>query len=213
VVVGSKNSAAEAALDLYRHGARVTLVARAGAISERVKYWIKPDLENRIRDGAIRAHFNSRVVDIGVQTVTIEGPAHGQGSEIPRPHPGPSPHAGRVAEGPERLESELRPRVEEDMRADRRGPIEATLPVDAVFALIGYEPDFSLLERCGIRLEGEARIPVHDPETLESNVPGLYLAGAILSGKETGRIFIENSRHHALQIARSIAERIPAIHA
>ena len=87
------------------------------------------------------------------------------------------------------------------------------LPSDAVFALIGYEPDFSLLERCGVRLEGEKRVPAHDPETLESNVPGLYLAGAILTGTETGRIFIENSRHHAAQIARAIAHRVSASHA
>ncbi len=87
------------------------------------------------------------------------------------------------------------------------------IPADAVFALIGYEPDFALLERCGVRLEGEQRVPAYDPETLESNVPGLYLAGAILTGTETGRIFIENSRHHASRIARAIAHRIPASHA
>ena len=166
VVVGSRNGAAEAALDLYRHGARVTLVARAGAISEKVKYWIKPDLENRIREGAIRALFHSRVREIAEDFVRVESP---------------------------------------------KG--ELSLPADAVFALIGYEPDFALLERCGVRLEGEKRIPAHDLETFESNVPGLYLAGALLSGVETGRIFIENSRHHASAIARAIAERIPAAHA
>jgi thioredoxin reductase (NADPH) len=160
VVVGSKNSAAEAALDLYRHGARVTLVARGPAISERVKYWIKPDLENRIRAGAIRAHFSTRIVAITADAVRIEGPD---------------------------------------------GPRE--VPADAVFPLIGYEPDFALFERCGIRLEGDRRVPAHDPETLESNVPGLYLAGAILGGSEIGRIFIENGRHHAGTIASSIERR------
>ncbi|HSS44089.1 MAG TPA: YpdA family putative bacillithiol disulfide reductase [Thermoanaerobaculia bacterium] len=160
VVVGGKNSAAEAALDLYRHGARVTLVVRGVAISERVKYWIKPDLENRIRAGKIRAFFQTRVLEITPDVVEV-----------------------------------LTPEGEEAIRAD------------AVFPLIGYEPDFALLEHCGVRLEGERRVPAHDPETLESNVPHLYLAGAILGGTEVGRIFIENSRDHAGRIASAIEKR------
>ena len=166
VVVGGKNSAAEAALDLYRHGARVTLVHRGEALSPRVKYWIKPDLENRIAAGAIRAFFRSRVAAIEADAVRLETPAG-----------------------------------------------EAIVPADAVFPLIGYEPDFAHFERCGIRLEGEARIPAHDPETLESNVPNLYLAGAMLGGRDIGRIFIENSRHHAARIARSIAARLQPVSA
>jgi thioredoxin reductase (NADPH) len=161
LVVGGRNSAAEAALDLYRHGARTTLVVRGPAISERVKYWIRPDLENRIRAGAIRALFHSRVVEIRESEVRIRGP---------------------------------------------RG--ETVAPAQAVFALIGYEPDFGLMERCGVRLEGERRVPSYDLETLESNVPGLYLAGAMLSGADTGKIFIENSRHHAGLIARAISRRL-----
>jgi thioredoxin reductase (NADPH) len=160
VVVGGKNSAAEAALDLFRHGARVTLVHRGPSLSEKVKYWIRPDLENRIAAGRIRALFGSRIASISSETVRVATP---DGEEV--------------------------------------------LPAEAVFPLIGYEPDFALLERCGVRLEGPARIPVHDAETLESNVPGLYLAGAILTGRETGRIFIENSRHHAGSIADAIAGR------
>ena len=163
VVVGGKNSAAEAALDLYRHGARVTLVHRGDALSERVKYWIKPDLENRIASGAIRALFASRVLAISPDSVRVQTP-----------------------------------RGEEAVRAE------------AVFPLIGYQPDFALFERCGIRLEGEARVPAHDPETLESNVPDLYVAGAILGGREIGRIFIENSRHHAERIAAAIGRRVNA---
>jgi thioredoxin reductase (NADPH) len=161
VVVGSKNSAAEAALDLYRHGAQVTLVARGPAISERVKYWIKPDLENRIRAGKIRALFQTRILEISANAVLVEGPAGKQ-----------------------------------------------SLHADAVLPLIGYEPDFAFFERCGILLEGPNRIPSHDLETLESNVPNLYLAGAILGGTEVGRIFIENSRHHAALIAHSIESRL-----
>jgi len=166
VVVGGKNSAAEAALDLYRHGARVTLVHRGEALSPRVKYWIKPDLENRIASRAIRAFFRCRIAAIEADAVRIETP-----------------------EG------------------------DAIVPADAVFPLIGYEPDFALFERCGIRLEGEARIPAHDPETLESNVPNLYLAGAMLGGRDIGRIFVENSRHHAARIARSIAARLQPVSA
>jgi thioredoxin reductase (NADPH) len=160
VVVGGKNSAAEAALDLYRHGARVTLVHRGANLHERVKYWIRPDLENRIAAGAIRALFSSHVASIETDRCRVATP---------------------------------------------RG--EIAVPADAVFPLIGYEPDFALFERCGIRLEGERKVPAHDPETLESNVPDVYLAGAILGGREVGRIFIENSRHHAARIAESIARR------
>jgi thioredoxin reductase (NADPH) len=161
VVIGGKNSASEAALDLYRHGARVMLIVRGPAISERVKYWIKPDLENRIHAGAIRAIFRAKVLEITPDSVRVESPA---GPESPR--------------------------------------------ADAVFPLIGYEPDFTLFERCGIRLEGPQRVPAHDPNTLESNVPDLYLAGAILGGTEVGHIFIENSRHHAALIAGAIEGRL-----
>ncbi len=160
VVVGGKNSAAEAALDLYRHGARVTLVHRGESLHDRVKYWIRPDLENRIAAGAIRALFDSCVIAI-----------------------------------------------EEDLCRVATPGGETVVPADAVFPLIGYQPDFALLERCGIRLDGDRRVPAHDPETLESNVPNLYLAGAILGGTEVGRIFIENSRHHAARIAESIQGR------
>lgn len=161
VVIGGKNSAAEAALDLYRHGARVTLLVRGAAISDRVKYWIKPDLENRIRAGAIRALFGVRIVEITPGLVRLETPA-----------------------GPD------------------------SVPAEVVFPLIGYEPDFGLLARCGVRLEGPQRVPAHDPATLESNVPNLYLAGAILGGTEIGHIFIENSRHHAVWIAGAIEKRL-----
>ncbi len=167
VVVGGRNSASEAALDLYRHGASVTLVVRGRAISDRVKYWIKPDLENRIRAGSIAAWFDTRVLEVEAHAVRLATPAG-----------------------------------------------ERTIATDAVFPLIGYEPDFAFLERCGIRLEGECRAPAHDPATLESNVPGIYLAGALLGGAEIGRIFIENSRHHAAMIADAIAgrgRRTPAV--
>jgi thioredoxin reductase (NADPH) len=162
VVVGGKNSASEAALDLYRHGAKVTLVVRGPALSERVKYWIKPDLENRIKEGAVRGLFSTRVCEITPDGMVVEGP---EGRQI--------------------------------------------LAAEAIFPLVGYEPDYPLFARCGIALEGEMGIPSHDPDTLESNVPGLYLAGALLGGRELGRIFIENTRHHAGRIADAIARRLP----
>jgi thioredoxin reductase (NADPH) len=157
IVIGSKNSAAEAALDLFRHGARVTIVARGAAISERVKYWLRPDLENRIAAGEIAALFRSRLVVVTPAGARVETPA---------------------------------------------GIIE--LRADAIFSMIGYEPDFAFLEVCGVTLEGSDRIPTHNPATLESNVPGLYLAGSVLTGRNTGQIFIENSRGHAGRIAEAI---------
>jgi thioredoxin reductase (NADPH) len=164
-VIGGKNSASEASLDLYRHGARVTLLVRGPGLSERVKYWIKPDLENRIRAGAIRAIFSVRVIEITPEIVRFETAECG----------------------------------------------EESVQAEAVFPLIGYDPDFALFERCGIRLEGPQKIPAHDPETLESNVPNLYMAGAILGGTEIGQIFIENSRHHAARIAGAIERRLGCV--
>ncbi len=158
VVIGGKNSAAIAALELWRHGARVTLVHRHGEIHRHVKYWIKPDIENRIKNGEIRAFFHSRVVEITPDTVLIETPG---GREI--------------------------------------------LPNHFVFALTGYRPDFDFLEGMGVRFEGADRLPVCNPDTLESNVPGIYLAGVIVAGSRTNEIFIENGRFHGKQIAKALA--------
>ena len=160
VVIGGKNSAAIAALELWRHGARVTLVHRDAELHRHVKYWIKPDIENRIKNGEIRAYFDTRVVRITPDTVEIETP-----------------------EGRE------------------------TLRNDFVFALTGYHPDFAFLEGLGVRFEGPDRLPVCDAETLESNVPGIYLAGVIVAGSRTNEIFIENGRFHGRQIARALASK------
>jgi thioredoxin reductase (NADPH) len=160
VVIGGKNSAAIAALELWRSGARVTLVYRGPGIPPHVKYWIKPDIENRIKDGEIKAYFSSQVVEITPDAVVVDTPA------------------GRE-----------------------------TLPNDFVFAMTGYHPDFAFLERMGVRFEGEDRLPVCDPETLESNVPGIYLAGVIVAGSRTSEIFIENGRFHGKQIAASLAAK------
>lgn len=161
-VIGGKNSAAIAALELWRHGARVTLIHRGAGMHPHVKYWIKPDIENRIKNGEIKGFFQSRVAEITPDTVVVETPT---GTE--------------------------------------------TLPNDFVFAMTGYHPDFSFLERMGVRFEGPDRLPICNPETLESNVPGIYLAGVIVAGSRTNEIFIENGRFHGRQIAASLLTRLP----
>jgi thioredoxin reductase (NADPH) len=161
VVIGGKNSAAIAALELWRSGARVTLVYRGSGVQPHVKYWIKPDIENRIKNGEVKAYFDSNVVEITPDTVVMETPD---------------------------------------------GPM--TLKNDFVFAMTGYHPDFDFLERLGVRFEGDDRLPVCDPETLESNVPGIYLAGVIVAGSRTSEIFIENGRFHGRQIAAALASKL-----
>lgn len=158
VVIGGKNSAAIAALELWRHGARVTLVHRGTEMHRHVKYWIKPDIENRIKHGEINAFFRSQVLEITPDKVLLETP-----------------------EGRE------------------------TIKNDFVFALTGYHPDFEFLERLGITCQGADRLPVCHQETLESNVPGVYLAGVIVAGSRTNEIFIENGRFHGRQIAAALA--------
>jgi thioredoxin reductase (NADPH) len=158
VVVGGKNSAAIAALELHRAGARVTLVHRGRALSDSIKYWIRPDIENRIKEGAIAARLDTRVLEIAEESVLVEGP-EGQGR----------------------------------------------IPAEAVFVLTGYHPDTSLLEGAGARVDPLTLVPEHDPETLQTNVRGLYVAGALASGRHTSRIFIENGRFHGEAIVRSIA--------
>lgn len=158
VVIGGKNSAAIAALDLWRHGARVTLVHRGAEMHRHVKYWILPDINNRIKNGEITAYFSSSVVRITEDDVTLATP-----------------------EG------------------------ERTLPNQFVFALTGYQPDFKFLEALGVRLdEANDRCPACDPATLESNVPGIYLAGVVIAGERTNEIFIENGRFHGKQIATDL---------
>ena len=163
VVIGGKNSAAIVALELWRSGDRVTLVYRGPGIQPHVKYWIKPDIENRIKNGEIKAHFESKVVEITPDAVVLETP---EGS--------------------------------------------LTLKNDFVFAMTGYHPDFSFLESLGVRFEGEDRLPVCDPVTLESNVAGIYLAGVIVAGSRTNEIFIENGRFHGRQIAAALAANLKA---
>ncbi len=158
VVIGGKNSAAETALDLFRGGARVTLVHRDAEMGKSLKYWVKPDIENRIKAGEIRALFRSHVTRIEPHQVWVKN----SGDEQP-------------------------------------------VPAAQVFAMTGYHPDFEFLESLGIRLDPKTRKPQVNPESLESNVPGIYLAGVIVGGMHTGEIFIENGRFHGKQIIAAIA--------
>jgi thioredoxin reductase (NADPH) len=158
VVVGGKNSAAIAALELHWTGARVTLVHRGRSISDRVKYWIKPNIDNRIASGEIRAYFQSTVKEILPQSVVLDTP-----------------------EG------------------------EITLANDFLFALTGYRPDLEFLAALGIQLDPSSQRPRTDSETLESDRPGIYLAGVIVAGMHTNEIFIENGRFHGKKIAEAIA--------
>jgi thioredoxin reductase (NADPH) len=157
-VIGAKNSAAIAALELWWTGARVTLIHRGPRISDRVKYWIRPNIENRIKNGEIPAYFHSHVTEIRQDSICVATP---QG--------------------------------------------EVTLKNDFVFALIGYRPDLQFLNSVGITLEPETQRPRTNPETLESECPGVYLAGVIVAGMHTNEIFIENGRLHGRLIAESIA--------
>ncbi len=162
VVIGGKNSAAIAALDLWRHGAKVTLVHRGEAMHRHVKYWILPDINNRVKNGEVTAYFGSTVERVTEDEVVLSTP---------------------------------------------QGPV--TIANDFVFALTGYHPDFAFIERLGVRLdEANDRCPVCDPNSLESNVPGIYLAGVIVAGERTNEIFIENGRFHGKQIADSLRSRM-----
>jgi thioredoxin reductase (NADPH) len=161
LVVGAKNSAAIAALELFWTGARVTMLHRGSKISDRVKYWIKPNIENRIKSGEVTAYFNSRLIEIHPRSVEIESPE------------------GRK-----------------------------TLKNDFVFAMTGYRPDLEFLESLGIRLEPQSQKPRTNPETLESDRPGIFLAGVIVAGMHTNEIFIENGRFHGKQIASAIADSL-----
>jgi thioredoxin reductase (NADPH) len=157
VVIGAKNSAAEAALDLFRAGVRVTLAHRGAGLGASLKYWVRPDIENRIRAGEIQALFSTCVTRFEPGAVRVQSDGH-----------------------------------------------EAVLEADQVFAMTGYHPDFDFLVQLGIELGPEARRPRLDPQTLESNVPGIYLAGVLIGGEKTGEIFIENGRFHGKKIAAAL---------
>ncbi len=168
VVVGGGNSAVKVALDLWRNGARVTLVHRRQQLKKTIKYWLRPDIENRIAEGSITAHFETRVRAF-----------------LP------------AADG-------SRPRlVLECAGVSRR------MEVDAVYLQIGYLPFVGLLRAAGVAIDEHTLRPTFNPDTCETNVAGLYVAGTIQAGIDTGKIFIENSRHHGAQIVQHLGPREP----
>jgi thioredoxin reductase (NADPH) len=163
VVIGGKNSAVEAALQLYRAGARVTLVYRGAALKPSVKYWLRPDFENRVKAGEIKARFGSEVLRIEPEGVVIRN----------------------VGGGEERLHA------------------------DRVYALIGFQPDFALFRKIGIELDDDGR-PTINPATLETNIPGVYMAGSIVAGTRISEVFIENGRYDGEKIFGNPTERAEA---
>jgi thioredoxin reductase (NADPH) len=191
VIVGGKNSAAIAALELFRGGAHVTLVHRRPTLSDRIKYWIRPDIDNRIKEGSIAARFNTCVKEIRPTSVVVTSATS---EERPRPEPGAGGEPGGAGTPSERERGWGAANGEEE------------LPADAVLLLTGYHPDFDLLGGAGVAL-GPNRAPVFDPETLETNVPGLFVAGGMVGGLDTGAIFIENGRFHGDKIVKAITDR------
>ena len=161
-VIGGANSAADAALDLYRHGADVTLIHRDHELGRNIKYWVRPDIENRIKEGSIRAMFETMVREIAEDWIRVETKA-GESRQLEN---------------------------------------------DFVFALTGYHPDFDFIKSAGVEIDPETRRPVCNARTLESNVPGLYLAGVIIAGYETNEIFIENGRFHGKQVITDIRTKL-----
>jgi len=161
VVVGSSNSSVDAALEIYRKGGEVTMIIRKPEIGERVKYWVRPDIVNRIEEGSIKAYFNSELLEIRENEVIIETP-----------------------DGKKTLEN------------------------DFVLLLTGYRPNFKFLVELGVNIsDDERKIPHYNQESMETNVPGIYLAGVICGGMETHKWFIENSRIHAGMIIRDIVSK------
>ena len=166
VIVGGKNSAAEAALDLYKAGALVTLIHRRAALGQSIKYWVRPNIENRIAEGSIAARFDTRVVEIRPGEVVVD------------------------TEG-----------------------AQDTLRADAVFLLTGYRTDTTLMRQAGVHIAPDTFIPEHDPETFETTVSGLYIAGTALTGIYSGRIFIENGRFHGEVVIDQIRRRLARVEA
>jgi thioredoxin reductase (NADPH) len=180
VIVGGGNSAAESALEMFRAGAHVTLVHRAPALKSTIKYWVRPDIENRIKEGSIAGRLGYIVKEIRPTSVVLAR-CGSQGSD------GSDRSDGLGGSG-------------------GLGP-EEELPADAVYLLTGYRADSALLVSAGVTLT-EREAPVHNPATFETNVPGLFVAGGAIAGVDTGTVFIENGRFHGEKIIEVIAGRL-----
>jgi len=162
VVIGGKNSAAIAALELYRNGAQVTLVHRGSRLSNSIKYWIKPDIENRLKAGQITGLLDTTVTEITSDAVVV-----------------------RTAGG------------------------QRQIAAKQVFALTGYHPDYRFIESLGVHLDPVTRKPKLEQQSLESNIPGIHLAGVVIGGRDTGEIFIENGRFHGKLIIDALTGTTP----
>ncbi len=161
LVIGARNSACDAALETYYKGSEVTMAIRGEEIHPYVKYWIRPNIVNRIKEGSIKAHFKTIVKEIRPTEVILEGP-----------------------DGAFTIEN------------------------DFVLAMTGYQPNFSLLQKFGIACtEDDTMAPIHSSESLETNLPNVYMAGVVCSGKATSKLFIENTRDHGDIIMENIAKR------
>lgn len=162
LVIGCRNSACDVALETHYKGAQVSMAIRSAAIHEKVKYWILPNIENRIKEGSIQAYFNTQVVEIRPHEVVLKGP-----------------------EG------------------------EFTIENDFVLAMTGYQPNYPFLRKLGIEIEPDGdQLPVHSPETLETNLPNVYLAGVVCAGARINKLFIENTRDHGEVIIQRIKEKL-----
>ena len=170
VIVGGKNSAAETALELFRAGAHVTLVHRHATLGDSIKYWVRPDIDNRIKAGSIAARFETHAVEITPGSVIVEKAG-----------------AEEAVEG--------------------QSPSREEISAEAVFLLTGYKPDVELMRRAGVTCDVDTLAPALDPETFETNVPNLFIAGGATAGRNTGSIFIENGRFHGESIIRVLSER------
>lgn len=157
IIVGAGNSAIEAALDLYRHDVDVTIVHRRGELKPTTKYWLLPDIRNRIKEGKIKTLLHTNIRAIEKERITVESTETGEVTQI---------------------------------------------PADFVFLLIGHTPDPHLFEQSGVRFRPDSLVPEYDPATFETNVKGLYLAGTVIAGVHTEKVFIENGREHAQIIMR-----------
>ena len=193
VVVGGGNSAAEAALLLYRAGVHVTLVHRHPTLKRTIKYWVRPDIENRIKEGSIAARFSARVAEIRPSSVIVQSIPNAGDDETARQR-----ELAADADASHAPATTLAPAV--NARA------EEEIPADAVYLLTGYRADAELLTRAGVALN-DRQAPVHDPQTFETNVPGLFIAGGAIAGIDTGTVFIENGRFHGEKIIDVVASR------
>jgi thioredoxin reductase (NADPH) len=163
-IVGGQNSAVEAALELYRNGAEVTLIHRREGLGTAIKYWVLPDIQNRVKEGSIDAHFSTEVVRINEKSITLR-------------------------------------------KNDGSSHEETVLDNDFVLAMTGYHTDLNFLQNLGLELEGDQQKPKHNPETMETNVAGIYIAGVATGGRNTNRIFIENGREHAKHVIADIVRK------